>query len=159
MPLAQTVKVEEFNPAWTQEFRKKVLGLINRMVATQAVATDANIAFKADSSPLVLEPGFIQELAIMFPVAPAADETMSVDVHVSRAGGSYATILSAPRVYGLADATGVVGIVPLTKMGLMDLLVAKNVDVGDRIRLVLDYTAGGGPTPMVDTTAFVDLAK
>lgn len=155
----QTVSTAEFTPAWTQQFRETVLGLMNRMVATQAVAADANVAFKGNASPLVLEPGFIRELAVIFPVAPAADETMSVDIHVSRAGGSYATILSAPRVYGLAAATGITAVSVGAKMSLMDLLSSKSVDVGDRIRLVLDYTAGGGPTPVVDTTVLVDISK
>lgn len=158
----QTLKVEDFTPAWTQEMRQKALGQINRMFASQAVAADANVAFQKDGSVVVTEPGFIRDLQILFPVLPAADEVMSIDVHVSRAGAAYATILSAPRVYGLVSgvAAATATIAVRERMSLMDLVTGrKDVAVGDRIRLVVDYTVGGGPTPMVDTTCFIDISK
>ena len=150
-----SMTLRDFSGPLNKPFGEKMLGLVNRLEVHQATAADANLALCGkNANPVILEAGKIRDIfVILAGAALASGETMSVDIHKSTDNGAtYATILTAPKVFTVANAVGV-------RHSLMQLLGTNNaVDVSDRLRVVLDYTAGGGPTPMTSTVVAVDIA-
>jgi hypothetical protein len=149
-----TIRLREFTGPQNKEVGSKLMGMVNRLTVHQATATDANLALcDKNAVPVCLEAGKIRDLWVLFAgAALAAAETMSVDIHKSTDNGAtYATILSAPKVFN--NTTGVVG----TRLSLMSLLANASVGLSDRLRVVLDYTAGGAPTPVTSTVVVCDI--
>jgi hypothetical protein len=150
-----TIRLRDFTGPQNKEVGAKLMGMVNRLSVHQATATDANLALADKNAvPVCLEAGKIRDLWVMFAgAALAAAETMSVDIHKSTDNGAtYATILSAPKVF--TNTTGTLSV----RHSLMALLADPSVGLSDRLRVVLDYTAGGGPTPVTSTVVVCDIA-
>jgi hypothetical protein len=150
-----TIRLRDFTGPQNKEVGAKLTGMVNRLSVHQATATDANLALADKNAvPVCLEAGKIRDLWVMFAGAALAPaETMSVDIHKSTDNGAtYATILSAPKVFN--DTTGTLSV----RHSLMALLADPSVGLSDRLRVVLDYTAGGVPTPVTSTVVVCDIA-
>ena len=113
-----------------------------RLKIDQETATDATLSMgiiRQSNLRIVAARALVRVVA-------AAGEDMTVDILKN---GS--TVLTAPIVIDstIAARTWVAGSLLLNTV--------PNLLIGDRIKADLDYTAGGAPTPIVDTYVEVDL--
>lgn len=147
-----TVDLGDFSGPLSKGFGEKILPLVNRSVAHQAVAASASVALAHHGCPVQLEPGKISELFVVLGggVVPGAGESMTVDVEESTDGGStWASILSAPKTL---DATITDAEARIDLMGLLaNPTHPKVLSPLTRLRATLVYTAGATPAPLAST--------
>lgn len=148
-----TLESRDLHNPLSQRNIEKLVGHVFTFNAFQAVAADANVAAARNGSPVVPQAGRIESISMITPVVAATGESMSVDIHKSTDGGAtYATILTAPKVVSSTTAAKTV-----TSLDSLIDPAKNNVSAGDLLRAVLDYTAGGGPTPMVNTHVSIEI--
>jgi hypothetical protein len=130
---------------------RKIYGAMHKFIAYQAVAASANLV--PGDSPVIVQAGRIQDIHVVIPKVCASGESMVVDVHKSTDGGAtYATVLTETKTIGSTDAAK-------TLHSMTSLIDGSKADLnaGDMLRVVLTYTAGGGPTPIVSTTVQIEI--
>lgn len=114
-----------------------------RMTAFQAVAADATIICGA-----VERAGRLIDVRVTIGAATAAGESMTIDVQKGNAGAAFATVLSG--LISIPAATAARGTINGAGNILGSASAAPDVAAGDTIEVILDYTAGGGPTPLTN---------
>lgn len=130
---------------FTPRTNNKLLGHINRMSSSQIVA--ASLA--ADVMGQAADDHFIGDLFLVSGAIAASGESMTVDVLKNGV-----SILSG--VYTI-DASTPVG----AQVSLLSLIDAdkRTLAPSDILTCTRVYTAGGGPTPMLNTGVFLEPAK
>lgn len=145
-------------PAPMEETIKSLLGLINRRTMRQGAAADANVEFLKDGSPTVVEAGAIHRLIITPDVACAAGESYSLVIERSRDGGAtYSAIATAIVIddeVPAGEPFEVKGEELYSFAGFTDLEILS----GDLLRVAINYTAGGTPTPASGLNVYLDIA-
>lgn len=109
----------------------------------QSVAVDANIFLG-----IVTRAGTITNVRATIGAVAGTGESMTVDVQRSRAGGAFATVLTAVVSFPATTPARTV------TAGAILTTAAADVQAGDILQAVLDYTAGT-PTPIVNTAVSV----
>ncbi len=92
----------------------------------------------------------IQRLEIGLGDAAAAGESMQIQLQRIAAGTGASTTLQTIVIDDSIPAN--------TRLSLTPDPTTNNLGLGDRIRVVRTYTAGGGPTPMTNTSVRVQVA-
>lgn len=128
-------KEDLVHPQLTPKATASMLGVAAQVTHFQATAADlaANYFFTAEFA------GKIDELVVTSSAVCAAGESMTIDVLKNGA-----TILTATTAYVAAATDKVIKL-------LLDPNKASFV-AGDVFTVTRDYTAGGGPTPLANTT-------
>lgn len=132
---------QEFNFPLTEHTFAKLVGKLEQKFSYQAAAASATAVLWVATFP-----GLIGDLYAMFGTAPAAGESMTVDVQKNAV-----TMLTGLLTIGSTSVkTDQIHMQPLVDP-------AKNSFViGDVITVVRAYTAGGGAAPMKDTFVYLE---
>lgn len=135
MKITKEALVALFNSA-TPEAIKSLFALANEKSSKQGAAADlTEIVWVAEYD------GEIDELVAIAETLAAAGESMTIDVQKNGA-----TVLTATTAF-VAGGTDKLVTLLLDKE-------KKSFKKGDVFTVIRDYTAGGGPTPMKNTTVF-----
>lgn len=132
---------------------------VKQMVAVQGVCADAAagaLLMLNHGAKMISQAGTIVDAYVIIGAVAAANESLVVDIQKSTDNGAtWATVLTAPKT--IND----VGEPAQTVIPLAALLDADKVgvDVGDILCVVLDYTAGGGPTPILNTMVVAEIGS
>ena len=133
---------DDMNMPLSQKALNKLIGRIEAKEAHQTTATDATLhIWMADFD------GQLADAYTQMGTLPAgAGESQSVDLHKNGV-----SILSAPVIF---DGTYTAGKV----YDLLQYIAKANRSFvkGDVFTMVIDYTAGGGPTPGTDTKVVIE---
>lgn len=126
---------------FTRGAAKHLIGHINRATSSQgAAASVASPAGLVPSLDPVHQAGQIQDISFVSSAQPATGESLVLDVTVNGV-----SILSGTYTFnGTLEAD--------TVYSLKGLLVNKQLNVGDIVRVIRTYTAGGSPA-LGSTTA------
>ncbi len=116
--------------------KKRVMGEVDSFQATAASGVE--------DFPLKVDANGLASLSFQAGAAAAAGETLVVDVSRVR-GGVVTSLLSATYTYDNGESAN-------TEVSL-DSLIDESIGLadGDLIRVTRTYTAGGGPTPVVNS--------
>ncbi len=114
------------------------------MVSPQRPAADSSLL----NTSVPASPGAqVQRLEIGLGDAAAAGESMQIQVQRVAAGTGTVTTLATVVLDDSIPAN--------TRLSVTPDRTLNNLGLGDRIRVVRTYTAGGGPTPMTNTSVRV----
>ncbi len=126
-------------PATTEEGVKRLLRLESELQSFQATAADAVVDFAQKTRATRLA-----SLSLQVETVAAAAETLVIDISRVR-DGTVTSLLTGTFTYDNGEDDDV----EIDLSSLIDPAVT--VQEGDLIRITRDYTAGGGPTPVVNS--------
>lgn len=135
-----TLTKKDLHTPFTSKTIEKLLAHFDKAWSEQATATDATLAV-VNGTP-VARAGKVRSIVFLADNACAAGESMVVDVLKNGV-----SILSATFTYDSTKSANT----------LYELSVTTDAElaVGDVLTVSRDYTAGGGPTPLVNTKVVI----
>lgn len=136
---------EDLNTPFTEKTSRKLVGHLNKKEAHQVTAVDATLHLWMADFDGQIGDAFVQAGTI----CAGAGESMSFDLQKNGV-----SILSAPIV--LETATHLAAVL----YEILSLIATANRSFvkGDVFTTVLDYTAGGGPTPGLNHKMVVEFS-
>ena len=101
---------------------------------------DVSVATSVFSPTLTTQPFYIQDIYAMTNVVPGTGESITYDVQVFKPGGAFATVLSAPFVFGTTQPSAGSQVSFSPAQGIF-------IPAGSYFSVVRSaYTTGGSPT-------------
>ena len=133
------LKQRDLRTPFNGENSRKIRARVDRISSDQATAADLTTTIVSDVE------GQVQNLYLVVAAVAATGESMEIDVTVNGT-----SILDDPYTYDEGSAPASVIQIPVSK----DV----NIEVGDVIAIVRDYTAGGGATPIGASKVVLEVA-